>query len=143
LSQEYVLEYPWVIDELVFATNTKTLHIQVGIDLPVVLKVAEHGRPFKFLPCPKCGRKRCKVCGQGKKRIWFQGGLPVGGGLAVPTIVYGRAQMIECPDCGVRQIDLLQDLKIRANPNMPAGVRQMPTRPYVAKLVVRPTYTFR
>jgi hypothetical protein len=75
--------------------------------------------------------------------VWFQGGLPVGDGTAVPTIVYGRAQMVRCPDCGVCEIGLLQNLGIRANPNIPAGVCQMPTRPYVAKVVVRPIYTFR
>lgn len=143
LSHHYGIEYPWVIDELVFATDTKTLHIRVGIDLPEVSKVAGHKGTFRFLPCPKCGRKRCEVCSQGIERAWYRGGYPIGDHLAVPTIVYGQAQMIRCPDCGVCEINLLQDLQIWADPNAPRGVRQVPNRLNVRDLTIRPKYTLR
>lgn len=82
------LEPPWKLEGAEFDTESKQLHIHVGID-----EEAE-------LPCPRCGGAARRYGYEPRERVWRHSDC-----FFYECYVHCRRPRIICPSCGVQQVN--------------------------------------
>ena len=82
------LEEPWYIEGAEFKAEEKALHIYIGI------------RDNAEIACPRCGSATRRYGYEPSERIWRHGDC-----LFYPTYVHCQRPRIQCPHCGVIQVN--------------------------------------
>ena len=82
------LEEPWYIEGAEFKAEEKALHIYIGI------------RDNAEIACPRCGSATRRYGYEPSERIWRHGDC-----LFYPTYVHCQRPRVQCPHCGVVQVN--------------------------------------
>lgn len=82
------LEEPWYVEKAEFHEEEPAIHICVGVQ-----------KTAQFV-CPKCGGTTVRYGYEDKERVWRHGDC-----MFYPTYIHCRRPRIQCPHCGVIQLN--------------------------------------
>ena len=88
MSGSLGLKEPWYIEGAEFREEEPAVHIHVGI------------RAGAAIACPKCGGVTKRYGYEPKERVWRHGDC-----MFYPTYVHCRRPRVQCPHCGIQQVN--------------------------------------